>query len=530
MNEQKICFITCVNDMEVYEECLMYLNSLEIPDGYQVENIYIEDANCITKAYNEAMKASDAKYKVYLHQDVFIINKNFIHDILSVFQKNDKIGMLGVIGAKTVPTSGIWRESNQKYGKTYAYQNEEMGMLSLNSIEKDFEYVKAIDGLIMVTQYDLPWREDIFDGWDFYDVSQGAEFLKRGYQIAIPKQNEPWCVHDVEIKKNVYKSVKYSTRFVKEYVNILFPLVSILIPAYNRPDFLEIGLKSIIAQTYPNIEIIICDDSTNDRVQEMLRPYLNKYKNIKYYNNGGPLGGNGLLNAEKCFNLASGEYINYLLDDDVFHPDKIATMLNYFIENHNVSLVTSYRQRIDELGNYLSDIPATTKIFEETRVVNGAVLGKLMLKNLLNVVGELSTVLFKKNDIEHICTYQGRQHRSSGDMAMWFELLMKGDAVYITDTLSYFRIHKDQNTHRMQLFGLVDAFYLIKDSYKNKVFIDDIIEYKECLLTWLKVTVFSIKLPSEIEYEKYSEIINKDLKDELIKQINCAIAIVLGAD
>ena len=48
----------------------------------------------------------------------------------------------------------------------------------------------------MATQYDLDWREDLFKGWDFYDVSQSAEFIKNGYQVVVPNLKDPWCLHD----------------------------------------------------------------------------------------------------------------------------------------------------------------------------------------------------------------------------------------------------------------------------------------------------------------------------------------------
>lgn len=226
MNKQKICFITCVNDMEVYEECLMYLNNLEIPDGYQVENIYIEDAECVTKAYNEAMKASDAKYKVYMHQDVFIINKNFIYDILNVFHQDAKIGMLGVIGAKTIPTSGIWRESNHKYGKIYDSSTGTLELLSYKEVEDDFKVVKVIDEQIMVTQYDIPWRADIFDGWHFYDLSQSVEFAKQGYNVVVPRQVRPWCIHDCDIVNFRNGFEEFRKIFLDKYSEVLIKMIS----------------------------------------------------------------------------------------------------------------------------------------------------------------------------------------------------------------------------------------------------------------------------------------------------------------
>ena len=74
-----------------------------------------------------------------------------------------------------------------------------MRLLSFSEVSRDYESVKAIDGLMIVTQYDIPWREDLFKSWHFYDISQCMEFKKAGYEVGIPKQDEPWVMHDCGI-------------------------------------------------------------------------------------------------------------------------------------------------------------------------------------------------------------------------------------------------------------------------------------------------------------------------------------------
>jgi mannose/fructose/N-acetylgalactosamine-specific phosphotransferase system component IIB len=161
MNNNKICFISCVNDDVQYNECLKYINNLYIPEGLEVEIKAVKEAVSICHGYNEAMRSCDAKYKVYLHQDTFIINKDFISDILKIFNGSEKVGMLGVCGAKTIPTNAVWWDSTHKYGKVYENHTGNMELLAFNEVYIDYENVKAIDGLIMVTQYDLPWRDSI---------------------------------------------------------------------------------------------------------------------------------------------------------------------------------------------------------------------------------------------------------------------------------------------------------------------------------------------------------------------------------
>jgi hypothetical protein len=217
MDNKKICFICCVNDDEFFNEAMIYVENLYVPEGYIIESLCIKESEYMTKSYNEAILASDAKYKVFLHQDVFIINKNFIYEIINIFTKDNEIGLIGMVGSKTIPTSGIWWESNSIFGKVYDSHNGKMELLQFQNPQEDYESVSCIDGLIMITQYDIPWREDIFTGWHFYDISQSVEFLKCGYKVVVPKQEEPWCIHDSGIAniKNGYGF--YRDIFLREY-------------------------------------------------------------------------------------------------------------------------------------------------------------------------------------------------------------------------------------------------------------------------------------------------------------------------
>lgn len=230
-------------------------------------------------------------------------------------------------------------------------------------------------------------------------------------------------------------------------IHVGFPLVSVVIPAYNRPQTLQIAIDSVLKQTYPNIEIIICDDSPDERVKEMLVPYLKTYSQIKYYKNERNL---FLENWHKCFDLATGEYINYLMDDDIFHKEKIKKMMYFFNEFDNITLVTSYRQTIDASGNQLPPILATAKLYDEIRILDGKALGNIALTRCLNVIGEPTTVLFRKKDLSELFgVYKGKQYSLLNDLAAWLLLLSKGKAVYIPEALSYFRLHPNQNNNTL---------------------------------------------------------------------------------
>ncbi|WP_113673812.1 glycosyltransferase family protein [Vallitalea guaymasensis] len=216
MNDKRVAFIICVNNDDLYDKAVKYINGLLVPDGFVTEIVDIRNQKSMTSGYNKGMISTDAKYKIYLHQDVFITNKNFIVDIIEIFNRDADIGLIGVIGSKYIPADGIWWKSNKKRGKVYDSHRGKIELLNFQGNSKTDELVSGIDGLIMITQYDIPWREDIFTGWHFYDISQCLEFIRKGYKIAVPYQEEPWCIHDCGIV-NLYDYDRYRLIFLKEY-------------------------------------------------------------------------------------------------------------------------------------------------------------------------------------------------------------------------------------------------------------------------------------------------------------------------
>ncbi|MBO7742875.1 glycosyltransferase family 2 protein [Paenibacillus sp. MWE-103] len=225
------------------------------------------------------------------------------------------------------------------------------------------------------------------------------------------------------------------------------PLVSVVIPAYNRPHTLRIALDSALGQTHANLEVVICDDSSNDGVQEMIGDYLRADSRVRYYRNERNL---FVGNWHKGFDLAKGDYINYLMDDDVFHPEKLERMLRFYRDFGDIALVTSYRQTINAAGQALPPLQATARLYGESRIMAGQALADYAMSRCLNVIGEPTTVLFRKADLaDKFGVFGGKQYTLLNDMAAWLHLLGKGRAVYMPEALSYFRLHPNQNNQTL---------------------------------------------------------------------------------
>ena len=95
-------------------------------------------------------------------------------------------------------------------------------MLHSKSIVKNglWEPADALDGILLATAYDIPWREDLFDGWHFYDISQCYEFRKAGYIAGALNSSQMMVLHETTTKidpQNLYEL--YRQKFVDTYLS-----------------------------------------------------------------------------------------------------------------------------------------------------------------------------------------------------------------------------------------------------------------------------------------------------------------------
>ena len=211
----KMAFIACVNDDRVASECAWYINRLNVPANMEIDFITIKDAPSMCAGYNAAMKSTDAAYKVYIHQDVFILNRDFPEKLVRAFEENEQYGILGVIGGFLPQNGSGW--DHWSVGATYAVnEKKKLDLRSERMTDEAVVETDAVDGMLIATNEDVPWREDVFDGFDFYDLSQCEEFKKRGRKVGVIMQDEPWCIHDCGLSK-LTSYDRYREKFCNEY-------------------------------------------------------------------------------------------------------------------------------------------------------------------------------------------------------------------------------------------------------------------------------------------------------------------------
>lgn len=251
------------------------------------------------------------------------------------------------------------------------------------------------------------------------------------------------------------------------------PLVSIMIPTYNRPLYFEQALKSVLAQTYQNLDIIICDNSTNETTAELMQPYLGDSR-IRYIRNREAK--SKAENFAPFESLVRGEYLQWLMDDDMLAPEKIARMVAVFECEPGISMVTSRRGIIDEQGTLIGQNAQELKIDGSYMIAQGKEAGRIMLAQMLNYLGEPSAVLFRHSDLRHhYWQAESRGCRAISDVAMWLELLEQGDCVIFKDPLSYYRRHAGQEGQQADvvLLSRMEWLRLGEEYYKRQVFLTE---------------------------------------------------------
>jgi glycosyltransferase involved in cell wall biosynthesis len=146
------------------------------------------------------------------------------------------------------------------------------------------------------------------------------------------------------------------------------PLVSILTPTYNRPDWLKLTLNSLIAQTYPNWECLVVNDAGQD-VEHVVKSF--KDYRIKYFTNPVNLDLAGTRNV--ATSKANGDWFIMLDDDDVLFPETLEFRL-WRAKNLNAEIVYSrvlqcYYEKTPQGYQYVGEKLYWDSIFDEDLIL-----------------------------------------------------------------------------------------------------------------------------------------------------------------
>ena len=222
------------------------------------------------------------------------------------------------------------------------------------------------------------------------------------------------------------------------------PLVSIITPTYNRPEYLKLALESAVQQTYQNIEIIVSDNCSPENPELIVNSFEDS--RIRFSRNQSNLG--MFPNTMNAFKKARGKYVASLLDDDLWEKDFLAKLVPALEANSNLALAFCAHYIVDGIGAI--DAAATEKcsrFYKRTNLQEGTYQPFYKLSLIDRAVSTATAAVIRREiiDWDSIPPEVG----GSWDIYLNYLCCRSGlGAYYCPDKLTRYREH--ENTDTMQ--------------------------------------------------------------------------------
>lgn len=211
-----------------------------------------------------------------------------------------------------------------------------------------------------------------------------------------------------------------------------YPLVSIGIVTYNQKYHLKECVESCLSQDYPNTEIVIADDASDDGTQALIREYERRNPN-KFVLRLTDRNRGITMNSNSCLAACSGTYITMLGGDDLMEPEKVTQQAAVLTLNPNIALCGTYTRCIDEHGK-------TRHIRKDFKEKKDPRYTLCELIESSNGIVPVVSYMFRKKHIP-VNRYDSRLAVAS-DSLFYCQIASKGDIYILQETLSIYREHQ----------------------------------------------------------------------------------------
>lgn len=209
------------------------------------------------------------------------------------------------------------------------------------------------------------------------------------------------------------------------------PLVSIVIPTYNRASLIGQSLKSALAQTYKNCEIIVVDDGSTDNTRQVVESFGPAVRYISKDNSGpSPTRNLGIREAK-------GEYVAFLDSDDLWEPTKIEKQLRCFEQNPDRGMVSCNYRFIDQNNAVIKDPGAYPGYVPAPYLINDMV-------RLQFPFAATSQFMFRRSIFEKIGAFK-ENLRISEDVDLLIRVGVKFPIGYVDEVLVSVRLHENHS-------------------------------------------------------------------------------------
>jgi glycosyltransferase involved in cell wall biosynthesis len=249
-------------------------------------------------------------------------------------------------------------------------------------------------------------------------------------------------------------------------------LVSVLIPLYNRIDYIKETIESVTSQDYEHIELIVVDDGSTDGSFELVSSLADKYKfSIYFHDNRENKGQSAALNL--ALSKARGEFISILDSDDLFSDGKISKQVEFFKKNPKIDIVYGMGQGIDSKGNYLYDIHS--KEHQENNDPN------LVLLDCYFLLPQNSLV--RRTSYQNVGFFN-ESYRSAQDHDMLIRLCEVSNVAFIPELLFYYRKHAASISSTKQHIRWFNGLKILESASLRYPYKKNIIRKRKALVNY----------------------------------------------
>jgi glycosyltransferase involved in cell wall biosynthesis len=230
------------------------------------------------------------------------------------------------------------------------------------------------------------------------------------------------------------------------------PRVSLGMPVYNGERHIEEALDSLLAQSFDDFELIISDNASTDRTEEICHTYAAKDDRIRYFRNRENLG--VIYNFNSVFRLSRCEYFKWCSSDDVCAPNFLSRAVDVLDADATVVLAFPLIVGIDEEGRRRKSLPG--QIYD--RNSPGSVSSPdpvTRFRKLIRHIWWVDAAFYGVMRTNVLSETSLHRYQRSGDQLLLVEMCLKGRLYEIPEELFFSRYHTNktsarQKTHRQR--------------------------------------------------------------------------------
>lgn len=206
------------------------------------------------------------------------------------------------------------------------------------------------------------------------------------------------------------------------------PLVSVIVNNYNYGRFLRESVDSALGQTYPNLEVIVVDDGSNDESRDILRSYGPRVRGVLKHNGGQA----SAFNAGLA--ISHGVFVAFLDSDDVYFVDKIEQCVRAATRHPSAAFIHHRIQIVDAAGT------ATGRLYPET-VLHGCIAERVRCGGGTWQYAPTSGQLIRRDFLERIFPVPEDVYRTSADAYISCLAGLLESVAGIDNVLTKYRVH-----------------------------------------------------------------------------------------